>query len=196
MPDEATAPLSIVIGSIQGWPDIRDSVHAAEAAAQRVGAELLVLDGSGLPSAASRDARERNEMARASGGERLPAPDAWLRAEHRTDRRHHRGPLQRADRLVRAHARGSRRAPGSGRDRRVGRERRSRLAHRLGQLLHRAGRGDGPDSLRRRHAPRRCRQRLVQALGARRDERLRRPGRHGRPAPEDAGGARGAARGR
>ncbi len=49
MPNEATAPLSIVIGSIQGWPDITESVHAAEAAARRVGAELLVLDGSGHP---------------------------------------------------------------------------------------------------------------------------------------------------
>jgi hypothetical protein len=49
VPNEATAPLSIVIGSVQGWPDIKESVGAAEAAAQRVGAELLVLDGSGHP---------------------------------------------------------------------------------------------------------------------------------------------------
>ena len=49
MPNEATAPLSIVIGSVQGWPEITECVRAAEAAAARVGAELLVLDGSGHP---------------------------------------------------------------------------------------------------------------------------------------------------
>lgn len=47
VPNEATAPLSIVIGSVQGWPDITACVRAAEAAADCVGAELLVLDGSG-----------------------------------------------------------------------------------------------------------------------------------------------------
>jgi hypothetical protein len=46
---EASAPLSVVIGSIQGWPDFAECIRAAEASAERVGAELLVLDGSGRP---------------------------------------------------------------------------------------------------------------------------------------------------
>jgi hypothetical protein len=48
--DDTPVPLSIVIGSIQGWPEIAPAIRAAEAAAARVGAELLVLDGSGLPA--------------------------------------------------------------------------------------------------------------------------------------------------
>ncbi len=48
MPNTASVPLSIVIGSVQGWPDIAPTVRAAEAAAERVGAELILLDGSGL----------------------------------------------------------------------------------------------------------------------------------------------------
>ena len=47
--DSYAPPLSIVVGSIQGWPEVVECVRAAEASAARVGAELLVLDGSGRP---------------------------------------------------------------------------------------------------------------------------------------------------
>jgi hypothetical protein len=40
-------PLSIVIGSIQGWPATERCIRAAEVAAARVGGEVVVFDGSG-----------------------------------------------------------------------------------------------------------------------------------------------------
>lgn len=49
MNDEATVPLSIVIGSIAGWPEVAENVRMTEAAADHVGAELIYVDGSGRP---------------------------------------------------------------------------------------------------------------------------------------------------
>jgi hypothetical protein len=43
-------PLTIVIASIQGWPAIRKNVKTFRAAAEAVGGELIVADGSGNPA--------------------------------------------------------------------------------------------------------------------------------------------------
>ena len=43
-------PLTIVIGTIQGWPEIRSNVASFRAAAEAVGGELIVADGSGRPA--------------------------------------------------------------------------------------------------------------------------------------------------
>lgn len=43
-------PLTVVIGTIQGWPAIRRSVTTLSAAAEAVGGELIVADGSGNPA--------------------------------------------------------------------------------------------------------------------------------------------------
>jgi hypothetical protein len=43
-------PLSIVVASVQGWPKTRATIESIEAAAERVGGEVIVGDGSGLPA--------------------------------------------------------------------------------------------------------------------------------------------------
>jgi hypothetical protein len=42
--------VSIVVGSVEGWPGIRGTVAAFEAAASRAGGEVIVTDGSGRPA--------------------------------------------------------------------------------------------------------------------------------------------------
>lgn len=42
--------ISITVSTIQGWPDIERNVRSFEAAAARVGGELIVTDGSGRPA--------------------------------------------------------------------------------------------------------------------------------------------------
>lgn len=46
-------PVAIVVGTIQGWPEIRANVASLRAAAEAVGGELIVADGSGRPPPAS-----------------------------------------------------------------------------------------------------------------------------------------------
>jgi hypothetical protein len=46
-------PLSIVVATIQGWPTVRASIASVEKAAVRVGGEVIVGDGSGLPAPAA-----------------------------------------------------------------------------------------------------------------------------------------------
>lgn len=43
-------PISITISTIQGWPDIRDTIASVEAAAVAAGGEVIVTDGSGGPA--------------------------------------------------------------------------------------------------------------------------------------------------
>lgn len=42
-------PLSIVVATVQGWPLVRRAVESVEAAAARVGGEVIIGDGSGAP---------------------------------------------------------------------------------------------------------------------------------------------------
>lgn len=49
MTEQAAVPLSIVVGTIQGWPEIEPNLRSFEAAAERVGGEVIVVDGSGEP---------------------------------------------------------------------------------------------------------------------------------------------------
>ncbi len=42
-------PIAITVSTIQGWPDIERNVRSFEAAADRVGGEVIITDGSGLP---------------------------------------------------------------------------------------------------------------------------------------------------
>src|SRR5687768_2218889 len=46
MSEELSTPLSIVVGTIQGWPEVEANVRSFEAAAERVGGEVIVVDGS------------------------------------------------------------------------------------------------------------------------------------------------------
>ncbi len=48
----SSLPLTIVIGSVQGWPAIRPNAKTWRAAAEAVGGELIVADGSGNPAPA------------------------------------------------------------------------------------------------------------------------------------------------
>jgi hypothetical protein len=48
LPDRPT--ISIAVSTIQGWPEIRDAVASFEAAAARVGGEVIVTDASRLPA--------------------------------------------------------------------------------------------------------------------------------------------------
>jgi hypothetical protein len=41
-------PLSIVVATVQGWPLVRRSVESVEAAADRIGGEVIIGDGSGM----------------------------------------------------------------------------------------------------------------------------------------------------
>jgi len=43
----AALPLTIVVGTIQGWPEIAGNLETMRAAARRAGGEVLVADGSG-----------------------------------------------------------------------------------------------------------------------------------------------------
>jgi hypothetical protein len=43
-------PLTIVVASVQGWPHIKAAVASVEAAAARVGGEVIIGDGSGRPA--------------------------------------------------------------------------------------------------------------------------------------------------
>jgi hypothetical protein len=43
-------PLTIVVGTIQGWPDVAANVDTMRVAARRAGGELIVADGSGRPA--------------------------------------------------------------------------------------------------------------------------------------------------
>ena len=45
-------PLTIVVASVQGWPDIAPAVASVEAAASRVDGEVIIGDGSGRPAPA------------------------------------------------------------------------------------------------------------------------------------------------
>src|SRR5687768_7406475 len=48
MPTTATSvPFSVVVGTIQGWPDITPAVRSLELAVERVGGEVIVVDASG-----------------------------------------------------------------------------------------------------------------------------------------------------
>ena len=49
MTRQVSVPYSVVIGTIQGWPEIRATIRSLEAAVARVGGEVLVFDGSGQP---------------------------------------------------------------------------------------------------------------------------------------------------
>lgn len=46
----ARLPFSGTVSSIQGWPEIRDTVLSIAASARRVGGEAIVTDGSGRPA--------------------------------------------------------------------------------------------------------------------------------------------------
>lgn len=45
----AALPLTIVVGTIQGWPDVAGNLETMRVAARCAGGELLVADGSGRP---------------------------------------------------------------------------------------------------------------------------------------------------
>lgn len=49
MTEQPAVPLSIVVGTIQGWPEIERNLRSFEVAAERVGGEVIVVDGSGQP---------------------------------------------------------------------------------------------------------------------------------------------------
>jgi hypothetical protein len=51
----ARVPLTIVVGTIQGWPEIAPNVASLRAAAEAAGGELIVADGSGLPAPSAAD---------------------------------------------------------------------------------------------------------------------------------------------
>lgn len=46
----APVPLTIVVGTIQGWPEVAPNIASLRAAAEAAGGELIVADGSGLPA--------------------------------------------------------------------------------------------------------------------------------------------------
>jgi hypothetical protein len=46
----AAVPLSIVVATIQGWPEIERNLRTMEVATRRAGGELIVVDGSGRPA--------------------------------------------------------------------------------------------------------------------------------------------------
>jgi hypothetical protein len=48
--DPALLPLTIVVGTIQSWSEIAGNLRTMQAAARRVGGELIVADGSGKPA--------------------------------------------------------------------------------------------------------------------------------------------------
>lgn len=49
-PSSPATPLSIVIGTTEGWPYVRPVLEAIRADAEQLGAEILVVDGSGRPT--------------------------------------------------------------------------------------------------------------------------------------------------
>src|SRR5688500_14041461 len=50
IPATTSVPFSVVVGTIQGWPDITPALRSLELAAERVGGEVIVVDGSGKVS--------------------------------------------------------------------------------------------------------------------------------------------------
>lgn len=57
MTREGGDTFSVVVGTIQGWPDITPAVRSLEIAAKRVNGEVIVVDGSGEPPRVLRSLR-------------------------------------------------------------------------------------------------------------------------------------------
>lgn len=47
---QESLPLSVVMASVHGWPDVRSAFAATRTAADRVGGEVVIADGSGRPA--------------------------------------------------------------------------------------------------------------------------------------------------
>lgn len=48
--EHPSTPLSVVMATVHGWPDVRPAFAAMRAAADRVGGEVVIADGSGQPA--------------------------------------------------------------------------------------------------------------------------------------------------